>query len=55
LRWCLTVAATRDPKVVLETDARAEHGRVVVVAVTNLAQQVGLPRLSIKTTRTDLR
>ena len=46
-----TEAETRDPQVVLEADARAEHGRVV--AVMDLARQVGLPRLSIETTRTD--
>ena len=53
LRWCLTVAATQDPQVVVEADAQAEHGRVV--AVMDLARQVGLPRLSIETTRTDER
>ena len=48
-----TVAATPDPQVVLEADARAEHGQVV--AVMDLARQVGLRQLSIETTRTDQR
>ena len=54
LRDVLTAAAAaRDPHVLLEADARAEHGRVV--EVMDLARQVGLSRLSIETTRTDLR
>ena len=54
LRDVLTIAAaTRDPRVMLEADAQAEHGRVV--AVMDLARQVGLRRLSIETIRTDQR
>jgi len=53
LRDVLTTAAfARYLYVLLEADARAEHGRVV--AVMDLARQVGLSRLSIETTRTDL-
>lgn len=44
-------SVTSDPRILLEADARAEHGRVV--EVMDLARQVGLPRLSIETTRTD--
>ena len=51
LRDVLTTVA-RYLYVLLEADARAEHGRVV--AVMDLARQVGLSRLSIETTRTDL-
>ena len=48
----ITASVTRDPRILLEADARAEHGRVV--EVMDLARQVGLPRLSIETTRADL-
>lgn len=47
----ITASVTRDPRILLEADARAEHGRVV--EVMDLARQVGLPRLSIETTRAD--